>query len=440
MPTFAPIERRLPANAGVKTRLKVVLLHIACGSLALYPLLEQFIAAVLGASLLLIAVSSLFGLLNRRLVVRQSFIWTVWILLAGVYLIWFCIGVLNQNIMKHITQDSLGFLLYLVVLPVVYLFIVQNGLQGSFYRFVERVSLLIASVSVALTVVMFLIFGEINTPMILGVNAFLSGLSLSWKISHNSGVIGLYTNAAHFLLLGSALALYRYSFAGHRRDAFLILLYLAGMFLDGRRALVIAALLQLLIMLPKLMKRLTPQRRLTFVVGGLAVLVMLIGANLDWIQQRFEFSEEDISSAERYAQIPALLDKISESPLIGSGFGTVASYIRSDERPFSYEVDFLATLMKLGAIGSLLYFGAYLYGMAQSLRINGTLGRCLLSAGFAFLFYMGTNGNQAMSTNSAVFHIFLFLLISFALDDRVGIHASHGSAATATWEPTLEKK
>jgi hypothetical protein len=74
--------------------------------------------------------------------------------------------------------------------------------------------------------------------------------------------------------------------------------------------------------------------------------------------------------------------------------------------------------MKLGIVGSVLYFGAYLCMLNRSRRGGGALGYILFCVGLAFLFYMGTNGNSAMSTDSAVFHMFIFLLIALLIQAR----------------------
>ena len=59
------------------------------------------------------------------------------------------------------------------------------------------------------------------------------------------------------------------------------------------------------------------------------------------------FSSED----ERTIQKPYLMDAFMESPVFGSGFGATAGYIRSDIRPWRYELTYYQMLFNLGIVG-----------------------------------------------------------------------------------------
>lgn len=411
MHTLLPADVE-PARATSPAR--ALVMYVACGSLALYPLLEKFVAPLLGASLLLAGVPVALRLLSNGLRIPRTYLGWVWGTYAIVYVLWFGIAVLHGNNPAYIRQDSLGFLLYFGALPILFLYIRFNGLEATFTRFIVDCSTFIAGISIAAVGGYFIIFGPIDGESLLVLNASIASLGLAWQIDNNAGLLGVYTYTGHLLLLGVAVELYRYSTQPRAKHLALVALYLIGIVLDGHRALVVAGLLQLAIVAPRLLHNVSASRKL--VLLAVLVIVPLVAAilNLDWVQERFLFTADDPSTAERYAQIPALLDRIAQHPVLGNGFGTVAAYIRSIERPFSYEVDFLATVMKLGALGSLLYFGTYLLALIRGTLAGRRAGVFLLSAGLPFLFYMGTNGGQAMSTDSAVFHIFLFLLIDFA--------------------------
>jgi hypothetical protein len=66
-----------------------------------------------------------------------------------------------------------------------------------------------------------------------------------------------------------------------------------------------------------------------------------------FIRIRQAFSSED----ERTIQKPYLLDGFMNSPIFGSGFGASASYLRSDERPWMYELTYYQMLFNLGIVG-----------------------------------------------------------------------------------------
>jgi len=395
---------------------KSALLYVLCGSLALYPLLERFVAPVIGASYAVVMLVVMMRLFANGFRVPASYLGWVWLTYFLVYAVWYAIAVLYNNKVSYINTDSLGFLLYFGFVPLLFLYIVFCKLEAAFIRFLIGCCVTISSISVVAVLGYYAAFGEVDGGSLLAMNAFLGSLGLNWQIDNNAGLLGMYTNTAHLLLLGIAIVLYRYASSGRKRELGLAALFLVGILLDGHRALVIAALMQLAILTPQLLHRLRPSRRVIVAAALIAGVLVTAVLSWDWIQTRFDFSGEDVSTAERHAQIPALLDKIEENPMMGSGFGSSAAYIRSPERPFSYEVDFLATVMKLGLVGGLIYFGAYLLVLVHGWRSGGRAGLFLLSAGAPFFFYMGTNGNQAMSTDSAVFHIFIFLLIAFAVD------------------------
>jgi hypothetical protein len=75
------------------------------------------------------------------------------------------------------------------------------------------------------------------------------------------------------------------------------------------------------------------------------------------------FSAQD----ERTIQSGYLLDASTDAPVLGSGFGAYAGYLRSDERPWTYEMTYHQLLFNLGLVG----FGVV------ALLVLGALGRVL---------------------------------------------------------------
>ena len=396
----------------------VALLYIFGAALALYPPLAQFAQPVIFLSFVGIACLVIYGFAFRSQALRMIPLYTAVGVMTLVYAIWMFVAILYGNEMIYSVQDSLGFVFYLLT-PVVYLFVKSRNLHKQLCKLVLHLCTFIAVVTVGLVAWYYLTFGEVDSDSLLGINFLLKSYGLNWTVDHNEGLLGVYTYTAHFFLLGTGLAFYYYGETRQSRYLALICLYALGIIADGHRALVVALGLLVLVLLP-LLSRIFSLKRMLAVLSGLAIATLaLILWNLEWVANRFTFTSDDPSSLERYLQVPALVDKIMQYPLFGSGFGAVASVIRSPERPFLYEVDFLATMMKLGVVGSLIYFGTYLYMLDTGRRRGGAMGYVLFAVGLSFLFYMGTNGGLAMSPDSAIYHMFLFVLISLSIDRQV---------------------
>lgn len=393
---------------------KVALLYVFGTSLALYPPLAQFALPIVGVSFLLILASVCHTLAFKDHPIRATILYRVVAVLFVVHMAWLFVAILYGNEPLYMWQDSMGFLIYLVI-PVLYLFLVCNGMQERFFVFVLNLCTFLAGVSSTIMVWYYVSFGAVESESLALVNAFIQSQNLNWQIDNNAGLLGLYTYTGHLLLLGIGLAYYRYFVSGEAKYLCLVLLYCLGIVADGHRALVVAVLLLGLMLWPLLRK--TVRTRTVVLVALLTLLPLALWLVVDgqWVFDRFNFTADDPSTQERFVQVPALVERIVARPLFGNGFGSFATVIRSQERPFSYEVDFLATVMKLGIVGSALYFGAYVFMLNRARRGGAALGYILFCVGLSFLFYMGTNGNSAMSTDSSVFHMFIFLLIGLLL-------------------------
>lgn len=62
------------------------------------------------------------------------------------------------------------------------------------------------------------------------------------------------------------------------------------------------------------------------------------------------------SNQERNLQFQSLIHGFLQSPILGNGAGAVASYLRSEEIPWAYELLYVALLFQYGLIGFSLYF------------------------------------------------------------------------------------
>src|SRR6185503_19491202 len=103
---------------------KSALLYILCGSLALYPLLEKFVAPVIAVSYAVAFFIVMSKLVANGLRVPGSYLGWVWMTYLVVYSVLYAIAVLYDNKLAYINQDSLGFLLYFGFVPILFLFIV----------------------------------------------------------------------------------------------------------------------------------------------------------------------------------------------------------------------------------------------------------------------------------------------------------------------------
>jgi hypothetical protein len=59
----------------------------------------------------------------------------------------------------------------------------------------------------------------------------------------------------------------------------------------------------------------------------------------------------DDSAGDRVDQFGPLLAGWESAPVLGRGFGSVASVVRSEQAPYLYELTYVALLMKLGGVG-----------------------------------------------------------------------------------------
>jgi len=393
----------------------VVLLYLFGFSIALYPPFAQYARPILAICFIAILLVVIFDMLFLNKTIPRSILFKIAIALGLVFIIWLLVAVLKKNNLAYALQDSIGFAIYLIVMPVLFIFIKLKNLSLILFDLLINLSIIIASVSFGLVVGYYSFFGSVEPESLIAINAYIKSQGLNWVIDNNNGFLGLYTYTAHFLLLGVGLTLYKYYIFKNPNYLYLIVLFCFGVIADGHRALVVSMILLIILLIPIIMRMFEIKKLTILAFVAASTLLLMLVINFEWVKERYNFTLSDDSTHERFIQIPSLLDKIMESPVWGSGFGAYTSVIRNQERPFLYEVDFLATVVKLGLVGSLLYFGSYLYLLDKARRSGRVFGYILFCVGLSFLFYMGTNGGLAMSPDSSIFHMFLFILISLSL-------------------------
>lgn len=119
----------------------------------------------------------------------------------------------------------------------------------------------------------------------------------------------------------------------------------------------------------------------TFLLGllGLAVLVIIdqfVDAfNLVFIFEQFLVELTSGGGSERSEQVGALWEGVRDSYGLGVGHGIGVAYLRSADFPWRYEVLPMATLLRVGLIGTLIYASTFIvYGATIATRFaRGTL-------------------------------------------------------------------
>lgn len=146
-------------------------------------------------------------------------------------------------------------------------------------------------------------------------------------------------------------------------------------------------------------------------------MVVLVPAS-PWIsgaiEQRFSGVHSEKSDDIRSDQIVALINTWSESPVIGGGFGHYSKkLIRDQNAPFSYEVQWIGFLAKLGivGVGFLVFFITLLYYKVLTPFYSGDQ---LLLAAILTVFVLGGFTNQYLvSSASGVFYSLIFFASSY---------------------------
>ncbi|WP_316867909.1 hypothetical protein [Ralstonia mannitolilytica] len=91
------------------------------------------------------------------------------------------------------------------------------------------------------------------------------------------------------------------------------------------------------------------------VIGFLVLLAGAAGIDLYLIADNFWEKLRSGGGEARVEQFSALLDGARDSYWLGVGHGIGVSYIRNEEYPWRYELIWMATLLRVGLIGAIVY-------------------------------------------------------------------------------------
>ena len=90
-------------------------------------------------------------------------------------------------------------------------------------------------------------------------------------------------------------------------------------------------------------------------------LIPVLGELFLILSNRLEALLFDASASIRVIQLDALLEGWQSAPLFGNGFGASVEYSRNSLLPYSYELTYVALLMKLGIVGFIILNGLFFY-------------------------------------------------------------------------------
>jgi hypothetical protein len=112
----------------------------------------------------------------------------------------------------------------------------------------------------------------------------------------------------------------------------------------------------------KLTKNITT---LAFIGGGLLLIFSFLNIepiiSIEGIYNRFLSAFAGPGENVRLLQAKALWDGFLENPILGSGAGEGASFIRSTTKTWSYELSYNKILFNSGIVGIILYFSSFCY-------------------------------------------------------------------------------
>ena len=352
--------------------------------------------------------------------------------LTLIFLFWASLSISYGNDTGYVVKDSIGFLIYLTF-PFLYCFVVNNKLEDHLVDAILVASGLVVVIHVLSFAGYYLVVGQLTYPKLLATTAAISATGFTWELGASNGVLRANTKAGHFLLMAVALLFYRFAVTKKQYYLLLVGICLVGAIMDGHKALLVALFIFLCLVGPLAIMDMDrrPLKFLVPLVLSCVLVSLTFSFFVDPVLLVDRFSELGSGSFQvRKDQIASLLVEIEKRPVLGNGFGASAEVIRSDLRPFMYEVDFLAVAMKLGFIGALAYFSVYLGTVCLPLvRQPSNYSFVIFALGVAYFFYMGTNGGFAMSPISSFFHLMLFLLASRAMSRKTQVPQSSGAIA-----------
>lgn len=167
------------------------------------------------------------------------------------------------------------------------------------------------------------------------------------------------------------------------------------------------------------------------VLGGGILLGLGDFALLEGFLGRLASAFDVSPDAPRPAQHAALISGFSEHYLLGSGFGGIADVIRSEERPWTYELTYSRLLFNSGLLGVLLLGGlliAYFLAALRKIRnsVHAELYMAFLCGFLAMV--IAAASNPYLSSFDFIFAFSLIPLILNSKDNCDGVNTQGGES------------
>ena len=142
---------------------------------------------------------------------------------------------------------------------------------------------------------------------------------------------------------------------------FMIILLIVNILIGYKRSLIIVGLFVLLYSIFFAMKSSTRLKALIVVSAIVAVLYINYSEEINYfVVDRFSSSSQDYSDTLRLEQFHVLMNEFYDNYLIGKGMGGYAyNYIRSEDLPYSYEMQWMQFLMQFGILGIIIVILTY---------------------------------------------------------------------------------
>lgn len=168
-----------------------------------------------------------------------------------------------------------------------------------------------------------------------------------------------------------------------------------------------------------------------FLLAGVFSVLLALGA--EWtagvVSQRFSGSHVKASDEARKEQIYALADEWDRAPIIGKGFGAYSpSLIRDPGNPYSYEVQWMGFLTKLGVVGMVVVVSAAFVFLIYILNGKASVERFALAILYTSFILGGLTNQYLINSASGAFYGVIYVLVAMLTIRQKTLQPSRGNA------------